>query len=56
MMLIFTVATVMSGALLYGLGVCRWGSYFRFVPYPVIGGFFGRDEIHYAKLSTTSDA
>ena len=38
-MLIFTAATVMSGALLYGLGVCRWGSYFRFVPYPVIGGF-----------------
>ena len=36
---IFTAATVMSGALLYGLGVCRWGSYFRFVPYPVIGGF-----------------
>jgi sulfate permease, SulP family len=38
-MLIFTAATVMSAALLYGLGVCRWGSYFRFVPYPVIGGF-----------------
>jgi SulP family sulfate permease len=38
-MLIFTAATVMSGALLYGLGVCRWGSYFRFVPYPVVGGF-----------------
>jgi SulP family sulfate permease len=38
-MLIFTAATVMSGALLYGLGLCRWGSYFRFVPYPVIGGF-----------------
>ena len=38
-MLIFTAATVMSGALLYGLGVCRWGSHFRFVPYPVVGGF-----------------
>jgi sulfate permease, SulP family len=38
-MLIFTSATVMLGALLYGLGVCRWGSYFRFVPYFVIGGF-----------------
>jgi hypothetical protein len=38
-MLIFTAATVMSGALLYGLGICRWGSYFRFVPYFVIGGF-----------------
>jgi sulfate permease, SulP family len=38
-MLIFTAATLMSGALLYGLGACRWGSYFRFVPYFVVGGF-----------------
>ena len=38
-MLIFTAATLISGALLYGLGVCRWGSYFRFVPYFVVGGF-----------------
>jgi SulP family sulfate permease len=38
-MLIFTAATFMSGALLYGLGACRWGSYFRFVPYFVVGGF-----------------
>jgi SulP family sulfate permease len=38
-MLIFTAATVMSGALLYGLGACRWGSYLRFVPYFVVGGF-----------------
>jgi sulfate permease, SulP family len=38
-MLVFTAATFLSGALLYGLGVCRWGSYFRFVPYPVVGGF-----------------
>ena len=38
-MLIFTVATVMSGALLYGLGAFRLGSYFRFVPYFVVGGF-----------------
>lgn len=38
-MLIFTTATLLSGAVLYGLGVCRWGSYFRFVPYPVVGGF-----------------
>jgi SulP family sulfate permease len=38
-MLIFTVATAISGGLLYGLGVCRWASYFRFVPYSVIGGF-----------------
>jgi SulP family sulfate permease len=38
-MLIFTAATLLSGALLFGLGVCRWGSYFRFVPYFVVGGF-----------------
>lgn len=38
-MLIFTAATVTSGALLYVLGACRWGSYFRFVPYFVVGGF-----------------
>lgn len=38
-MLIFTAATLVSGALLYGLGACRWGSYFRFVPYFVVGGF-----------------
>ena len=31
-MLIFTAATFMSGALLYALGACRLGSYFRFVP------------------------
>jgi SulP family sulfate permease len=38
-MLIFTVAALLSGALLYGLGAWRWGSYFRFVPYCVVGGF-----------------
>ena len=38
-MLVFTAATFLSGAVLYGLGACRWGSYFRFVPYPVVGGF-----------------
>ncbi len=38
-MLIFTAATFMSGALLYALGVCRFGSYFRFVPSCVVGGF-----------------
>ena len=37
-MLIFTAATVLSGALFYVIGVCRWGSYFRFVPYFVVGG------------------
>lgn len=38
-MLLFTAATVLSGALLYGLGKAHWGSYFRFVPYFVVGGF-----------------
>jgi SulP family sulfate permease len=38
-MLIFTAATILSGALLYGLGAFRCGSYFRFVPYFVVGGF-----------------
>ena len=38
-MLLFTAATFISGASLYALGFCRWGSYFRFVPYFVVGGF-----------------
>jgi SulP family sulfate permease len=38
-MLTFTAATLVSGALLYLLGAGRWGSYFRFVPYFVVGGF-----------------
>jgi SulP family sulfate permease len=38
-MLVFSAATVMSGALFLGLGACRWGSYFRFVPYSVVCGF-----------------
>jgi sulfate permease, SulP family len=38
-MLIFTAATFLSGALLYGLGARRLGSYFRFVPSCVVGGF-----------------
>jgi SulP family sulfate permease len=38
-MLIFTAATLTSGALLYGLGAYRLGSYFRFVPSCVVGGF-----------------
>ena len=36
-MLIFTAATVLLGVVLYAIGACRWGSYFRFVPYPVAG-------------------
>jgi sulfate permease, SulP family len=38
-MLLFTAATLLSGACLYVLGLRRWGSYFRFVPYSVVGGF-----------------
>ena len=38
-MLIFTGATAISGALLLILGFFRCGVYLRFVPYPVIGGF-----------------
>ncbi len=38
-MLIFTAATLLSGALFYGLGACRLGSYFRFVPFFVVRGF-----------------
>jgi SulP family sulfate permease len=38
-MLIFTAATVLTGGLLFALGACRWGTYFRFVPYFVVGGF-----------------
>lgn len=40
-MVIFTVTTFLSGALLFVLGVCRWGSYLRFVPSSVVGGFLG---------------
>jgi len=38
-MITFTAATVLSGALLYGLGKAKLGAYFRFVPYFVVGGF-----------------
>jgi SulP family sulfate permease len=38
-MLLFTTATLLLGALLYLLGACRWGKYFRFVPFSVVGGF-----------------
>ena len=38
-MLLFTAATFVSGAVLYGLGALRLGSYLRFVPYFVVGGF-----------------
>lgn len=38
-MLIFSVTTLILGALFYALGVLRWGPYFRFVPYFVVCGF-----------------
>jgi len=38
-MLVFTAATFVCGAVLYGLGAFRLGSYFRFVPSSVVGGF-----------------
>lgn len=38
-MLLFTAATVITGVSFYVLGACRWGSYFRFIPYFVVGGF-----------------
>ena len=38
-MLLFSTATLLLGALFYLLGACRWGSYFRFVPFSVAGGF-----------------
>lgn len=40
-LLIFTGASVMSGALLLCVGVARWASYLRFVPFFVISGFLG---------------
>jgi SulP family sulfate permease len=38
-MLLFLAATFTTGAVLYALGALSWGSYFRFVPYFVVGGF-----------------
>ena len=38
-MIVFTAATLLSGAFLYALGLARLGAYFRFVPYFVVGGF-----------------
>lgn len=39
-MLVFTAATFVSGAFIFVVGLCRLGSYFRFVPSSVVGGFF----------------
>jgi sulfate permease, SulP family len=40
-MLLYTAASAISGITLYALGLLRWGTYFRFVPYFVTGGFLG---------------
>jgi sulfate permease, SulP family len=40
-MICMTLITILSGVLLYVLGRWRCGSYFRFVPSFVIGGFLG---------------
>ena len=39
-MLVFTSATFVAGASLFFLGFFRLGTYFRFVPSSVVGGFF----------------
>lgn len=38
-MLVFTAATIVAGALLFAIGAFRLGSYCRFIPYFVVGGF-----------------
>ncbi|MGA9946772.1 MAG: SulP family inorganic anion transporter, partial [Xanthobacteraceae bacterium] len=38
-MLVFVAATFACGGLLFILGFCRLGTYFRFVPSSVVGGF-----------------
>ena len=40
-MLLFSAATLVTGALLLGLGLARWGAYLRFVPFFVVAGFLG---------------
>lgn len=38
-LLLFAAASAISGALLLGLGIGRWGALLRFVPYFVVAGF-----------------
>lgn len=40
-LLLFTAATLVTGLLLLGLGLARWGAYLRFVPFFVVAGFLG---------------
>ena len=38
-MIVWRLATALTGILLFGLGLARAGGAIRFIPYPVIGGF-----------------
>lgn len=38
-LLAFTLATLVTGIVLYGLGILKLGQVVRFIPYPVIAGF-----------------
>lgn len=38
-LLLFSAATLLSGLLLLGLGLARWGHFLRFVPHFVVAGF-----------------
>ncbi len=40
-LLLFSAATLVTGLLLLGLGLARWGAYLRFVPFFVVAGFLG---------------
>ena len=40
-LLLFSAATLVTGLLLLGLGLARWGAYLRFVPFCVVAGFLG---------------
>jgi SulP family sulfate permease len=39
--IIMALSAMMTGVLLFGLGLARAGGAIRFIPYPVIGGFLG---------------
>jgi SulP family sulfate permease len=38
-MIVVALATLLTGILLFSLGLARAGGAIRFIPYPVIGGF-----------------
>ena len=40
-MIVVALATLLTGILLFSLGLARAGGAIRFIPYPVIGGFPG---------------